>query len=356
MAKLLALVAVVEIFAYNAHAWVKPMENPNLYEGDMILTPAQQKAIEQGDFGFGSKKNPTELWPNGIVPYELDYAISRQPKAIKALNEAIAQYHKYTCIRFRKRTRERAYIRFFYKDGYGCSSGVGYGGGMASISLDDGCWWRTTVMHEIAHTLGFYHEQSRPDRDSYVEILWKNLPEGAKSQFKKQPYSNVDSRGIPYDYRSMMHYNWNAFGRDQKMTIRTLDSSQQYEIGQREGFSHLDIKQINKVYNCRGTYPTLPPYVPPPAGCYDLGGGCPESKAEGRCTSSSWQSYMRKSCRKTCGFCGNGGTKPTSGTGGGSNCKDGVTDCMKNYRQCTSTNSAWRSYMQRVCRKTCRFC
>lgn len=52
-------------------------------------------------------------------------------------------------------------------------------------------------------------------------------------------------------------------------------------------------------------------------GCYDLGGGCADSRAEGRCTASSWQSYMRKSCRRTCGFCGNGGggPQPTSGTG-----------------------------------------
>ena len=73
---------------------------------------------------------------------------------------------------------------------------------------------------------------------------------GLEFNFKKQSNANTDSLGTPYDYRSMMHYTWNAFGKDQKMTIKTLDPSQQYEIGQDEGFSHIDILQINKLYNC----------------------------------------------------------------------------------------------------------
>lgn len=47
--------------------------------------------------------------------------------------------------------------------------------GGQEISVGNGCEAKEVIVHEILHALGFYHEQSRADRDEFVEIFWKNI-------------------------------------------------------------------------------------------------------------------------------------------------------------------------------------
>ena len=37
----------------------------------MILSPEQQKQVKEGTFFFSSTNNPSKLWPNAVVPYEV---------------------------------------------------------------------------------------------------------------------------------------------------------------------------------------------------------------------------------------------------------------------------------------------
>ena len=48
------------------------------------------------------------------------------------------------------------------------------------MSLGSGCEYKGIAIHEMMHTLGFYHEQSRLDRDNYVTIKWENIAQGIK--------------------------------------------------------------------------------------------------------------------------------------------------------------------------------
>ena len=64
-----------------------------------------------------------------------------------------------------------------------------------------------TVVHEMMHTLGFVHEQSRPDRDEHVTILWNNIKPGYKHDFVKWSWDLVDTESVPYDVGSVLHYS-----------------------------------------------------------------------------------------------------------------------------------------------------
>ncbi|XP_013791311.2 astacin-like [Limulus polyphemus] len=143
-----------------------PMQNPDLFEGDIlgIKNAEERNAIV----------NRNQLWPGGVVPYVIDYSLSIQRgKIIAAMN----QYHARTCIKFKERTTETNYVRMF--EGQGCYSYVGniFRGGQ-DLSLGNGCIYPGTIVHELGHAIGFFHEQNRSDRDDYLIIYWDNIQRG----------------------------------------------------------------------------------------------------------------------------------------------------------------------------------
>ena len=50
--------------------------------------------------------------------------------------------------------------------------------GMQELSIGKDCNSKGIILHELMHALGFWHEQSRSDRQSYLEVLWENINPG----------------------------------------------------------------------------------------------------------------------------------------------------------------------------------
>lgn len=59
------------------------------------------------------------------------------------------------------------------------------------LSIGYGCVSPYVVSHELMHSLGFWHEQMRPDRDSYVTILFENIVEGKDPLLNLSPQKSI---------------------------------------------------------------------------------------------------------------------------------------------------------------------
>ncbi|OWK01644.1 MEP1B, partial [Cervus elaphus hippelaphus] len=163
--------------------------------------------------------------------------------------KAFERYRLKSCIDFKPWSGEPNYISVF--KGNGCWSSVGKQlTRMQQLSIGEGCDKIATVQHEFLHALGFWHEQSRSDRDDYVSIIWDRIISGKERNFDSYNDQVIDSMNVPYDYSSVMHYSKTAFGNGSEPTIITRVPDFMDVIGQRMDFSDSDVLKLNQLYNC----------------------------------------------------------------------------------------------------------
>ena len=115
------------------------------------------------------------LWRGGRVPYRFTRNIPLNTMYL--IRRAMDHWETHTCLRFTTWYGERDYIEFDNTEDGCFSNSVGRSGGKQKINLEHnnpqentGCEYFGKIVHEIGHAIGFWHEQSRPDRDSYVAI------------------------------------------------------------------------------------------------------------------------------------------------------------------------------------------
>ncbi|KAF7287628.1 hypothetical protein GWI33_005980 [Rhynchophorus ferrugineus] len=238
-------------------------KEPNSESGKLVdtwnetseINPEELGEYAEGDIRFPKKGRngmiaETFRWPNGVIPYTIEGNFDSD--SLKNIERAMDIYHKYTCIKFRgKQSSDDDYIAIVSAS-TGCWSSVGRIGGRQEVNLQNpGCTSKVgTPIHELMHAAGFLHEQNRFERDDFVTIAWQNIKRGHESNFDKAESSKTTGFGVPYDFRSVMHYSGTAFSVNGKPTIIPKDSTKTEKMGQREGFSRGDITKLNKMYNC----------------------------------------------------------------------------------------------------------
>ncbi|KAL3873674.1 hypothetical protein ACJMK2_036784 [Sinanodonta woodiana] len=232
------------------------------YEADMKLTPQQEKEILGGVHGTGRSKrkvikNRSFVWPKGIVVYKFNDAFNVLPNHIRStVMSAIDYWEKTTCLRFREKSESVTQLvghsnYVLISKGPGCTSFVGMvTDGPQEMTISEGCNNLVSVAHEIGHSLGFYHEHSRPDRDYFVSIRQENINAGYEGDFRKYDRQTVDTNEM-YDIGSAMHYGPTFFSKDGvSRTIEPNDQGLLGIMGQRDELSFIDIKSANALYMC----------------------------------------------------------------------------------------------------------
>jgi uncharacterized protein (TIGR03437 family) len=233
-------------------------------EGDIVLGTAEELARSLPPEELDASKltvtrqaigieGSQYRWPDRTIPYTIASDLSNQQRVL----EAIAHWNENTPIKLVERTSERNYLTF-RRISSGCSSNVGMVSiGQQFINLDDGCP-TGSIIHEIGHTVGLYHEQSRQDREFSVQFLNENVDKRYASQFRRELNLGFDVRD--YDFGSIMHYSASGFSRNGLPTLATLPAG--IAIGQRAGLSPGDIEAVRRMYDdpvegvTIGTFPT----------------------------------------------------------------------------------------------------
>jgi len=277
------------------HDPTEALTTAGLFEGDIQLTEGQLQDVMNGTRHPADERNALNyknmLWPGGVIPYVFASGYSSSEKS--RIRSWLRDFETMTCVRVVPRTNQRDYVYVF--NGGGCYSNVGKTGGQQKLSLSRrGCIYRSTVVHEFMHAAGFWHEQSRADRDQYVYVNLNNV--ATKMRYNFNPVGLPHAKLIGnYDYRSVMQYGSYAFSNNGQKTM-ILRSNPNAYLGQYSSgtMTAQDVTKLKTLYGCDGST----------GSCVNKQGDsdCNSWQAYGYCT-GYYGSWMKENCAKACKAC-----------------------------------------------------
>ena len=128
-------------------------------------------------------------------------------------NEAMKTIEDYSCVRYEEYKGDEKAFLHFVKTGNktgGCTATMEKKDGEQRITLADSCFQKNSLLHEMMHSLGFYHEQQRYDRDEFITVHLDNIKDSHLHNYNKISEEKMDTLGTPYDYCSLMQYAWDG--------------------------------------------------------------------------------------------------------------------------------------------------
>ena len=241
----------------------------SIFQGDIILEkvdpidsqrPLPSSSIDSSKVDSASVAYTQYLWPKVGNQYQIPYIIASGTGNLTNLNNAIAQFNStFSNIKFVARTTETDYVNFYFDpndNSAQCEAIVGRAGGQQQVGGSGGSFNPCgvgTILHEMGHTVGLWHEQSRPDRNTYVSVNYGNLIKGSISNFN-QIYDNMQAATL-FDYASIMEYPAFAFSRNGGAAIESIPAG--IPLSNLTGYTAADIDGIERLYGNPPTAVTI---------------------------------------------------------------------------------------------------
>jgi hypothetical protein len=231
-----------------------------IYEGDIILDHLQPMpgVDAQGPQPLSvGIAYPQSMWPKVGSVYQVPYVITSDGGDAN-LMPAISQFNStFTgLIQWVPRTSETNYVNIDLNSGDftgECEATEGDANIGSQPMTGSGACTLATLLHEMGHEIGLYHEQSRSDRDTFVTVNYQNLIKGSRFNFDIIQ-DNVQNLTL-YDYASVMEYPAFSFTRNGGPAIESIPPGM--PLSNSAGYSAADIEGIERLYGAPPTQITV---------------------------------------------------------------------------------------------------
>ncbi|KAJ1355345.1 Astacin (Peptidase M12A) [Parelaphostrongylus tenuis] len=190
-----------------------------LYQGDILLTNEQiheNKGDRSKRQAYHNKNYPKALWSNGISYEFRNTSDTVRRVFLKAANI----WSENTCIDIREDRSAEDKVNII--DYGGCFSHLGKIGGGQILSLGNRCAHVGIALHQLGHTIGLFHTQTRHDRDNFITPHYENLIDDLNpgwyfgkgdNQFDMESPRMNHNYKITYDFGTVMDYGATAFAK-----------------------------------------------------------------------------------------------------------------------------------------------